>query len=1001
LIKVQSKATKIYRSKASPMKRKQILIFIFLILLGNPFAFSQNGVPVNGVSDNFEGTTAFINCTLIKDPQTKVERATLVIVNGKISNLRYDQLPADAKIIDLQGKWVYPSFIDVWSHYGIPKAPTKSNDPGPQFLSSKKGTWYWNEAIHPEVEAKTIYTSNFDEARALINLGFGMVASHQQNGISRGTGVLTALGSQSERNQLINENIGNFFSFNKGNSTQDYPSSLMGSIALLRQFNYDSKWFSDQLKKNVNFSKEDYLSLLAYESNKSKPHFFDVSDVQDLLRADKLGDEFGIQYTIKGNGDEYQFLTEVKNSKAPLIITLNFPDAYDVEDPFDARLISLTEMKHWEMAPFNPAILYQNGIDFAFTLNGLKKQDKFWPNLRKAIENGLPEEYALKALTINPAKFLNTESSCGTLEPGKLANFIITDGNIFKEETTILENWVLGKSHPLVDWNNTNYTGNYKIIIQDSAYEVNISGKSWQPKGELIPKAKGEFKVSLKNGFLNCQLLLKNKPPILGTAYKTGNDITLVSNDSNGRTFSMLLKFVKTNPEPIDSQKKDRVPKVPNYSMPWQYEKVSPTSFVISNCTVWTCDNLGNLENTDVFVSNGKIANIGKNLNMAGIVKIDGTGKHLTPGIIDEHSHIAISKGVNEGTQSITSEVRIQDVINAKDVNIYRQLSGGVTSSHLLHGSANAIGGQTALIKLKYGGSADVLKFPTDHKFIKFALGENVKQSNWGDNQTTRFPQSRMGVEQVFYDGFTRAQAYAEVKKTIGYRTDLELEALLEILNSKRFITCHSYVQSEINMLMHVADTFGFKVNTFTHILEGYKVADKMKRHGAAASTFSDWWAYKYEVADAIPHNAAILSKAGVLTGINSDDAEMGRRLNQEAAKSIKYSDMSEVDALNMVTINPAKMLHIDQKVGSIAIGKDADLVIWDGPPLSSYSKVVTTFIEGKIYFDRTEDLITREQIAKERQRLIDMMIKAKKTGQSTQKAAKTFEEEYHCEDDE
>lgn len=178
-------------------------------------------------------------------------------------------------------------------------------------------------------------------------------------------------------------------------------------------------------------------------------------------------------------------------------------------------------------------------------------------------------------------------------------------------------------------------------------------------------------------------------------------------------------------------------------------------------------------------------------------------------------------------------------------------------------------------------------------------------------------------------------------------------------------------------------------------------MADKMKRHGAAASTFSDWWAYKYEVADAIPHNAAILNKAGVLTGINSDDAEMGRRLNQEAAKSIKYSDMSEVDALNMVTINPAKMLHIDQKVGSIAVGKDADLVIWDGPPLSSYSKVVTTFIEGKIYFDRTEDLITREQIAKERQRLIDMMIKAKKTGQSTQKAAKTFEEEYHCEDDE
>jgi len=983
------------------MKKKYILTFLILFFIGSQHASSQNGVPVNGVSDNFEGTTALINCTLIKNPQTKVELATLVIVDGKISSISLDQLPADTKIIDLRGKWVYPSFIDVWSHYGIPKAPNKPNDPGPQFLSSKKGTWYWNEAIHPEIEAKTIFTSNLEEAKSLLSIGFGMVASHQQNGISRGTGVLSALGSEVSQNQLIQDNIGNFFSFDKGNSTQDYPSSLMGSIALLRQFYYDTKWFSDQSKKNSTFRKENHLSLLAYESNKNKPHFFEVSDVQDLLRADNVGDEFGIQYAIKGNGDEYQFINDVKNSKAPLILSLNFPDAYDVEDPFDARLISLLEMKHWEMAPFNPAILYNNGIEFSITLNGLKKQEKFWPNLRKAIENGLPEAYALKALTVNPAKFLNSESICGTLEPGKLANFIIADGNIFKEGTTILENWILGKPNKLVNWNNTDYTGNYEIKLKDSIYEIYISGKSWQPKGELLPKTKGEFKVTVKNGFLNYQLLIRNNLPFVGTGYKTGKDITLLTNDSNGRRITMLLKFIKTANEPIDTLKKVKDSKLPVYSMPWQYDKISSTSFIITNCTVWTCDKQGKIEDADIFIKEGKIVGIGKSLNIPGVLKIDGTGKHLTPGIIDEHSHIAISKGVNEGTQSITSEVRIQDVINAKDVNIYRQLSGGVTSSHLLHGSANAIGGQTALIKLKYGGSADILKFPSDHKFIKFALGENVKQSNWGDNQTLRFPQTRMGVEQVFYDGFTRAKAYANLKNTSGYRTDLELEALLEILNRKRLITCHSYVQSEINMLMHVADTFGFKVNTFTHILEGYKVADKMKRHGAAASTFSDWWAYKYEVADAIPYNAAILNKAGVLTGINSDDAEMGRRLNQEAAKSIKYSDMSEVDALNMITINPAKMLHIENKVGSITIGKDADLVIWDGNPLSSYSKVVTTYIEGKVYFDRSEDLIARERIAKERQRLIDMMIKAKKSGQNTQKAAKTFEEEYHCEDDE
>jgi hypothetical protein len=319
----------------------------------------------------------------------------------------------------------------------------------------------------------------------------------------------------------------------------------------------------------------------------------------------------------------------------------------------------------------------------------------------------------------------------------------------------------------------------------------------------------------------------------------------------------------------------------------------------------------------------------------------------------------------------------------------------------LLHGSANAIGGQSALIKLKYGEAAPGLLFPTDHRFIKFALGENVKQSNWGDRQTVRYPQTRMGVEQVFLDGFTRAKKYGELKKTPGYRTDLELEALLEIMNSQRFITCHSYVQSEINMLMHVADKFGFKVNTFTHILEGYKLADKMQKHGAAGSTFADWWAYKFEVVEAIPYNASIMNKAGVLTGINSDDAEMGRRLNQEAAKTIKYGGVSDTAALKMVTLNPAKMLHIDSKVGSLSPGKDADIVLWDGDPLSLYSKALTTWIEGKIYFDRELDLKQRVWIAKERKRLTDAMIYAKKNGSKTRKPELKKQPEYHCEDEE
>ena len=289
------------------------------------------------------------------------------------------------------------------------------------------------------------------------------------------------------------------------------------------------------------------------------------------------------------------------------------------------------------------------------------------------------------------------------------------------------------------------------------------------------------------------------------------------------------------------------------------------------------------------------------------------------------------------------------------------------------------------------------MKYAKADGFIKFALGENVKQSNWGDNNTIRFPQSRMGVEQVYYDYFIRAREYDRKQKAFAalsdkmkataepIRRDLELEAIAEILNKKRFITCHSYVQSEMNMLMHVADSMGFTVNTFTHALEAYKIADKIKARGTGASTFSDWWAYKMEVQDAIPYNASLLNEMGIVTAINSDDAEMGRRLNQEAAKTIKYGGMSEEDALKLVTLNPAKLLHISDRVGSIKVGKDADLVLWSDHPLSIYSHVEKTIIDGQLYYDQEEDKLLREDMQKERTRIIQKMMAEKKVGEATQ----------------
>nr|MCH9660112.1 amidohydrolase [Bacteroidota bacterium] len=421
-------------------------------------------------------------------------------------------------------------------------------------------------------------------------------------------------------------------------------------------------------------------------------------------------------------------------------------------------------------------------------------------------------------------------------------------------------------------------------------------------------------------------------------------------------------------------------------------------TILVKNTTVWTSEDDGILTNTDVLLKDGKISKIGKNLRDRRALVIDGTNKHLTAGIVDEHSHIAAS-AINEAGHNSSAEVTIEDVVDPADINIYRNLSGGVTSIQILHGSANPIGGRSAIIKLKWGENAENMLYKNSPKFIKFALGENVKQSNWGENNTIRFPQTRMGTEQVFVDYFQRAKEYDALKKSgKPYRKDIELETLAEILNKERFVSCHSYVQSEINMLMKVAEQFNFNINTFTHILEGYKVADKMKEHGVGGSTFSDWWAYKYEVNDAIPYNAAIMASQGVVTAINSDDSEMSRRLNQEAAKSIKYGGMTEEEAWKMITINPAKLLHLDDRTGSIKEGKDADLVLWNNHPLSIYAKAEKTMIDGAIYFDLESDLAKRKAISAERNKLMKMMRAEKDGGGKTKPPKKEDKIHFHCE---
>ena len=420
---------------------------------------------------------------------------------------------------------------------------------------------------------------------------------------------------------------------------------------------------------------------------------------------------------------------------------------------------------------------------------------------------------------------------------------------------------------------------------------------------------------------------------------------------------------------------------VPSLPSVWRYpagefgrEALAPQSSVLfKNVTAWITGKNAPEANVDVLIENGRIKAIGKALKVSASTQIiDGTGKHLTPGIIDAHTHIASSGNVNEGSHAITSEVRIGDIIDPSDINIYRELAGGTTTSQILHGSANPIGGQSQVIKHRWGASAQGLKFADVLPTIKFALGENPKQANWGDAYQSRYPQSRMGVEAVIRAQFTQARAYgAALKADATTRRDLRLEPLLEILQGTRLVHIHSYRADEILMFARLSTEFGFKIGAYQHVLEGYKVAKEINEVGAGASTFADWWAYKVEVIDGIPNNAAMMLRQGVNVSLNSDSQDLGRRLNTEAAKAVRYGNLSETEALQLVTLNPAKQLRIDAEVGSIEVGKSADLVLWNHAPLSTMARVDTVWIDGRVYFDRIAEQAELTRIETARAKLV------------------------------
>lgn len=966
--------------------------------------FAQDYFPSNsGVAANNTNYTAFTNATIHVSPTEIIENATLLIKEGKVVSVgKSVNIPKNTTKIDLSGKTIYPSFIDLYTTFGVEK-PKRGGD-GPQYGAGRSG-YYWNDHIMPEQDVMASFKYDEKSATELHKLGFGVVNTHLPDGVVRGTGALIALNNDADNSmRVVDGKTSQHLSFSKSvTSNQSYPSSIMGSMALLRQMYNDAKWY-----EAGNIDTKD-LSLEALNRNKNLLQIFEAGSRANLMRADKVGDAFNIQYTILGGGDEYERIDDIKSTNAAVILPINFQLAYDVDNPYLASTLSLSDMRAWNQQPHNPRLLAENGITFALTTHGLKSTKTFSENLMKAIEMGLSKQKALEALTTVPASLLGKSDVLGTLKAGSYANFLITDGDIFEKKTKLYENWVQGTANVIEDINIKNIDGDYDFKLSGETYKLSISGSATKPDAKLESNDKNlGTKFSYADDWLNLTFKTADstKKEYIRIVANANSDNSLNGKAilPNGNELAFYAnKSKKDDSDKKEDEKKDDEDDAAPFMSPITYpniaygfvEKPKSETLLFKNATVWTNEDEGVLENTDVLIKDGKISKIGKDLSSRNAKVIDATGKHVTAGIIDEHSHIAAAS-INEGGQNSSAEVTIEDVLDDESIDVYRNLAGGVTSIQILHGSANPIGGRSAIIKLKWGEAADDLVYDNSPKFIKFALGENVKQSRSRTN--SRFPQSRMGVEQVFVDYFTRAKAYDELKKSgKPYRKDAEMETLAEILNNERFISCHSYVQSEINMLMKVAEQFDFKINTFTHILEGYKVADKMKEHGVGGSTFSDWWAYKYEVNDAIPYNAAIMHNAGVVTAINSDDPEMSRRLNQEAAKSVKYGDISEEDAWKFVTLNPAKLLHLDDRVGSLKVGKDADVVLWSDHPLSIYAKAEKTIIDGITYFDIENDKQMREAIKKEKSELINLMLQDKNKGLKTQPVKKKEDKIMHC----
>ena len=1027
-----------YASYNEEIMRNQLLFHLILIgFAATSLAQdSRSTIHEEGLRENRPSAYALTGATVVVAPGQSIDNASIVIRDGKIQAVIKEggDLPEDVRILDMSGKTIYAGLIDAYSETEVADEKLTIGAP------------YWNSNIRPQILASQNLELDEQPNESLREHGITARLIVPAGGIIKGQSAIVTTGDESTHGTLVRDQVAQHarltvsrrFGASRG-SRPSYPNSPMGAVALARQAMYDAQWYKQANEAVLDPptvprpNQNDALAALRNVIDRKQPLVIDSSNELYFLRAHRFANEFNVKAIIKGNGFEFRRLDEIVATGRPILLPVDFPAAPNVTS-YEASLnVSLETLMEWDHAPENPARLDDAGVEFAFTSAGLEDQKEFLDNIRKAVSRGLNKESALKALTVTPANLFGLSHLLGSIERGKLANLVVADGDLFDEKTKINETWVSGVRYENEKQPALDLSGKWKLESEDqkgkpvqlelklTSDKDSVSGsiqalstkpqkkksakKTEDKESEEAESEENETKLS-KAGVQNKRLSVTfdaKEYKAEGTARLTfvfdqGTDKAegFLTHPDGTRSAATIIRLKdsskdadESGQESSNSKSAKDSPVKATFAVNFPlgaYGRSQPAAkerLWIKNVTIWTCSDAGIIQDGSVLVEGGKITKVGKDLKVSpadDLVVVDGKGMHLTPGIIDCHSHMASDGGINESGQAITAEVRIGDFINCNDINIYRQLAGGVTSSNILHGSANPIGGQNQVIKLRWGMMDEDLKFAEAPQGIKFALGENVKRSR--DRESTRYPRTRMGVEQIFRDEFRAAKGYEQEwkrwqksKTGLPPRRDLELDAIVEILNRERWIHCHSYRQDEILALIRLLDGFKIQIGTFQHILEGYKVADAMKKHGAMGSAFADWWAYKFEVYDAIPYAGALMHNAGVVVSFNSDDRELARHLNHEAAKAVKYGGVPPEEALKFVTLNPAKQLRIDQYVGSIEAGKHADLVLWNGDPLSTLSRCEKTWVDGMRMFDREVDQKQQAEFEKMKQVLIQKVL--------------------------